>query len=61
MKQDKKHDIALMRYSIISPLITGSQEDFTSLEAFFLHTSLKGVTAPDGSIRKYAPGTIEKL
>lgn len=60
MEQDKKHDIALMRYSVISPLITGLQEDFPSLDAFFRDASLKGVTAPDGSVKKYAPGTIEK-
>lgn len=60
MEQDKKHDIALMRYSVISPLITGLQEDYTSLDAFFRDASLKGGSAPDGSVRKYAPGTIEK-
>ena len=60
MEQDKKHDIALMRYSVISPLITGLQENYPSLDAFFRDASLKGVTAPDGSVRKYAPGTIEK-
>lgn len=60
MEQNKKHDIALMRYSVISPLITGLQEDFPSLDAFFRDASLKGVPAPDGSVRKYAPGTIEK-
>lgn len=60
MEQDKKHDIALMRYSVISPLITGLQEDYASLDAFFRDASLKGVAAPDGSVRKYAPGTIEK-
>ena len=60
MEQDKKHDIALMRYSVISPLITGLQEEYPSLDAFFRDASLKGVTAPDGSVRKYAPGTIEK-
>lgn len=60
MEQDKKHDIALMRYSVISPLITGLQEDYSSLDAFFRDASLKGVSAPDGSVRKYAPGTIEK-
>lgn len=60
MEQDKKHDIALMRYSVISPLITGLQEDYPSLDAFFRDASLKGITAPDGSVRRYAPGTIEK-
>ncbi len=60
MEQDKKHDIALMRYSVIAPLITGTSDDFPSLDAFFRDASVKGVTAPDGSIRNYAPGTIEK-
>lgn len=58
MEQDKKHDIALMRYSVISPLITGLQEDFPSLDAFFRDASLKGITAPDGSVRKYAPAPL---
>lgn len=60
MEQDKKHAIALMRYSVIAPLITGMQEDYPSLSAFFRDASVKGVTAPDGSVRKYAPATIEK-
>ena len=60
MEQDKKHAVALMRYSVISPLITGMQEDYPSLSAFFRDASVKGVTAPDGSVRKYAPSTIEK-
>ena len=59
MEQDKKHAIALMRYSVISPLITGTQEDYSSLSAFFRDASVKGVTAPDGSVKRYAPGTIE--
>ena len=59
MEQNQKHEIALMRYSVISPLITGLQEDYPSLDAFFRAASVKGVTAPDGSIRKYAPATIE--
>lgn len=60
MEQDKKQTIALMRYSVIAPLITGMHEDFPSLNAFFRDASVKGVTAPDGSVRNYAPGTIEK-
>ena len=59
MEQNQKHEIALMRYSVISPLITGLQEDYPSLEAFFRDASVKGVAAPDGSVKRYAPGTIE--
>lgn len=60
MEQNQKHEIALMRYSVISPLITGLLEDYPSMDAFFRDASLKGVTAPDGSVKRYAPGTIEK-
>jgi hypothetical protein len=60
MNQEKMQEIALMRYSAIAPLITGLQDDYSSLEDFFHDASLKGVTAPDGSIKHYAPGTIEK-
>ena len=61
MEQDKKHEVALMRYSVISPLITGLQEEYPSMDAFFRDASLKGILSPDGSVKRYAPGTIEKL
>ena len=60
MDQQKQHDIALMRYSVISPLITGLIDDYPSLEAFYRDASAKGVIHPDGSLKHYAPGTIEK-
>ncbi len=60
MEQIKQHDIALMRYSVISPLITGTADDFPSLDAFFRDASARGVTMSDGSVKHYAPGTIEK-
>ncbi len=60
MNQQKQHDIALMRYSVISPLITGLSDEYSSLEAFYRDASAKGVKHPDGSIKHYAPGTIEK-
>lgn len=60
MDQNKKQDIALMRYSAISPLIAGTREDFPSLTAFFRDASAKGVKAPNGDLRHYSPATIEK-
>lgn len=60
MDQNKKHDIALMRYSAIAPLITGLSDDYVSLEAFFRDVSAKGCMHPDGTVKHYAPGTIEK-
>ena len=60
MNQEKKQAIALMRYSAIAPLITGLSDDYKSLSAFFNNASVKGVIHPDGTIKHYAPGTIEK-
>ncbi len=60
MEQEKKQAIALMRYSAISPLITGTQDDFESLSAYFRAVSAKGIKAPDGSLRHYSPTTLEK-
>ena len=60
MDQNRKQDIALMRYSAISPLVAGTQEDFPSLSAFFRDVSARGVKAPDGQIRHYAPATIAR-
>ena len=60
MNQEKKQAVALMRYSAIAPLITGLSDDYESLTAFFNNASVKGVIHPDGTIKHYAPGTIEK-
>ena len=60
MDQEKKQAIALMRYSAIAPLITGLSDDYKSLTAFFNNASVKGVVHPDGTVKHYAPGTIEK-
>ena len=60
MNQEKKQAIALMRYSAIAPLITGLSDDYKSLTAFFNNASVKGVIHPDGTVKHYAPGTIEK-
>ena len=60
MEQEKKQTVALMRYSAIAPIITGTQEDYESLSAYFRTASAKGIKAPDGSLRHYSPGTLEK-
>ena len=43
MDQEKQQNIALMRYSVISPIISGLWEDYSSLTAFFNDASAKGV------------------
>lgn len=60
MTQKQTQEIALMRYSVIAPLISGLQDSFSSHEAFFRDASSKGLTAPDGTKKHYAPATIKK-
>lgn len=50
MEQEKKQQIALMRYEAIAPLITGTQDNFNSLSAYFRDVSAKGSLMPDGTI-----------
>lgn len=60
MNRNRKQDIALMRYSAISPIITGTADSFGSLSAYFRDASARGVRAPGGELRHYSPGTLEK-
>lgn len=59
MNQEKRKNIALMRYSAIVPLISGSSDSYPSLSAFFRDVSAKGIKAPDGTIKHYAVSTLE--
>ncbi len=60
MEQEKKQQIALMRYSAIAPLITGTADDYSSASAFFREVAARGIKAPDGTVKHYAPITIER-
>ena len=42
MKQELAQDIALMRYSMISPLIVGLPDEYRSKEAYFRAASARG-------------------
>ena len=60
MQEIKRQEVALMRYSAIAPLIAGTSEDYESLSAYYRDVSAKGIKAPNGEIRHYSPGTIQK-
>lgn len=60
MDKDKRQAVALMKYSAIAPLISGTQDDYISMRAYYREVSAKGVRAPDGQIRHYSPATIQK-
>lgn len=58
MDQETRKNIALMRYSVIAPLITGLHDDYDTFEAFFRAASVKGVVHPNGTLKHYSPDTI---
>ena len=60
MKQEKQHEIALMRYGAIAPIIAGLDERYPNKAAFYSEISTKGITGSDGKLHHYAPATIEK-
>lgn len=60
MKQQKKHDIALMKYSAIAPVVSGLPAQYKSFSEYFREVSERGILHPDGSLRHYATSTIAK-
>ena len=60
MTQEKQHDIALMRYSLISPIINGLPEEYSSLDAFYRDAAKKGTVSPDGNVKHFSAATIER-
>ncbi len=60
MEQQKKHDIALMKYSAIAPVISGLPAQYKSFSEYFREVSERGILHPDGTLRHYAVSTIAK-
>lgn len=49
-----------MRYAAISPVVTGLDEKYPSMQAYYDEISAKGITGIDGRIHHFAPSTIER-
>ncbi|MFI3202401.1 MAG: DDE-type integrase/transposase/recombinase [Eubacteriales bacterium] len=60
MTDDERQKIALFRYGIIAPAISGLDETSTSLQGFFRDASTKVYKNPRGEDTKVAASTIEK-
>ena len=58
-KENKRKDIALFKYAIISPLISGLNS-FPTKEAFFRDAASKKYTLPNGKQTTLTAGTIKK-
>lgn len=60
MNDKERNDIALFRYGIIAPAVTGTYEDLVSLKGFFRDAAVKTYTNPRGQSTKIAASTIER-
>lgn len=60
MKQEQQQAIALMRYGAIAPLVTGLDDRYPSMQAYYEEVSARGLTRPDGRTHHFAPSTIER-
>jgi transposase InsO family protein len=59
MKEEQKHEIALMRYAAIAPLVAGAGDAYRNNSEFYREVSEKGVAGPDGRLRHYSPATVK--
>jgi transposase InsO family protein len=60
MTDEIRNEIALMRYAIIAPLVSGLHDDAESIKSFFLTASKRKYTNYNGSLVSFAPATIER-
>jgi len=60
MTEKERKDIALFRYGIIAPLVSGTWDGENSNSAFFRHAATLTYTAPDGTETTVSEVTIER-
>lgn len=60
MTEEKRQQLALMRYGIIAPVICHTLPAETSLHAYFEQAAEKPYTDPDGKVRYFSAKTLER-
>jgi len=60
MNDDQRQKIALFRYGIIAPAVSGNYDETRSLKGFFRDAARKSYTNPRGEDTKVAASTIER-
>ena len=60
MNDETRQEIALFRYGIIAPAISGTYEEDKSLKEFFRDAAKKTYTNPRGEDMKVSPSTLER-
>ena len=60
MNEKTRKEIALFRYGILAPLISGTYDQNTSIQGFFREAAGKLYTTPSGEDTKIATSTLER-
>jgi transposase InsO family protein len=60
MNTDMRKEIALFRYGILAPLISGTYDDNNSIKAFFFDAAKRVYTNPRGEDTKISASTLER-
>lgn len=60
MNDNERREIALFRYGIISPAVTGTYDESLSLKGFFRNAAERTYTNPRGETIKVTASTIER-
>ena len=60
MNDKTRKEIALFRYGILAPLISGTYDENTSIKGFFCEAASKVYTTPNGEDNKFAAATLER-
>ena len=60
MNDEEKRNIALFRYGIIAPLISGTYDESKSRKEFFRNAAKRTYTNPRGNDVKFSNSTIER-
>src|SRR5690554_1759331 len=60
MNEESRKKIALFRYGIIAPLISGTYDEQKTRKEFFAHASLRTYTNPSGEETKVSASSIER-
>lgn len=60
MSDEERQKIALFRYGVIAPLISGTYDEHKSLKEFFSHASQKTYINPRGEDTKVSESSVER-
>ena len=60
MNSETRQQIALFRYGILAPLISGTYDEHKTVKEFFSHASQKVYTNPRGEDTKVSASTLER-